>query len=244
MDRGIEQRPQRAVAGPGNFIAVLVILAAFPLLLIYSGALSVTHIPSADPRHTPALLCFCLTVGSFLWGCFGVVWAGISRNGSVRPLDLIGLRRGERHPLLREIGVAFLALVVMTVIGNLTAALGAAFHTDSTANDWFVATHWSEALCFIALALSAGFVEEFIFRGYLQAQFTALTGGKFLGSILQIAVFTAGHSYQGGVRLLAVALLGTVLTGVALWRRTLVPGMIAHGIGDSLVGLSFVVHHI
>ena len=54
-----------------------------------------------------------------------------------------------------------------------------------------------------------------------------------------MSIFTLGHFYQGWIRLVPVALIGALLTAVALWRRTLVPGMIAHGLGDGLVAFSF-----
>ncbi|MDQ6707851.1 MAG: hypothetical protein M3Z85_17980, partial [Acidobacteriota bacterium] len=40
-----------------------------------------------------------------------------------------------------------------------------------------------------------------------------------------------------------VLMIGGVLTVVALWRKSLVPGMIAHGLGDSLVAFSFFFKH-
>ena len=101
-----------------------------------------------------------------------------------------------------------------------------------------------EALAFLAAALTAGFVEEFVFRGYLQKQFQALVGGTLLASALQVTVFTQGHFYQGALRLLPVFLIGALLTAVAIWRKSLVPGMIAHGLGDGLVAFLYFGKHV
>jgi membrane protease YdiL (CAAX protease family) len=65
------------------------------------------------------------------------------------------------------------------------------------------------------LTVSAGFVEEFVFRGYLQKQFTAITGNGVAATILQVLLFMQGHIYQGLVRLIPVGALGLLLTG---WR--------------------------
>jgi membrane protease YdiL (CAAX protease family) len=107
-----------------------------------------------------------------------------------------------------------------------------------------VAQNTVEAIAFLALALTAGFVEEFVFRGYIQRQCHALCGSTVVASLLQLIIFTQGHLYQGWIRLVPVLLLGFVLTIVALWRKSLIPGMIAHGLGDGLVVFMFFFKHL
>jgi membrane protease YdiL (CAAX protease family) len=41
-----------------------------------------------------------------------------------------------------------------------------------------------------------------------------------------------------------VFLMGTILTVVTLWRRSLLPGMIAHGLRDGLVAFAFFAKHL
>lgn len=145
---------------------------------------------------------------------------------------------------MRDIGVVFLTLVAMIAIGNLSNTFLAPFQHDATATQAMVARNTTEALAFLVVALTAGFVEEFVFRGYLQQQFQAVFGNALLASGLQLAFFVQGHLYQGWLRLIPVLLIGAVLTGVALWRKSLIPGMIAHGLGDSLVPLSYLVRQL
>ena len=97
----------------------------------------------------------------------------------------------------------------------------------------------SEALAFLAVALSAAFAEEFVFRGYVQQQCQTLFGDVWIASLVQVALFTQRHLYHGVTRLLPVLIIGTLLTIVALWRKSLIPGIIAHGWGDGLVALTF-----
>src|SRR6185369_501622 len=54
-----------------------------------------------------------------------------------------------------------------------------------------------ESLLWIALSLSAGFCEEFVFRGYVQRQFEALTHNRWIALCLQAALFGISHGYQG-----------------------------------------------
>ncbi len=48
----------------------------------------------------------------------------------------------------------------------------------------------------VILAVAAGICEEFMFRGYLQKQFLAITGSDAAAVVLQ-AFFGVAHSYQG-----------------------------------------------
>ena len=158
--------------------------------------------------------------------------------------ELIGARWSRWQAVIRDLGIAFASLLAMAVIGNLSNRLLGPLQQGGATFRWMVAQNSAEALAFLAAALTAGFVEEFVFRGYLQRQFQPLCGNTVLASALQIIVFTIGHFYQGWIRLVPVLLIGTLLTAVALWRRTLVPGMIAHGLGDGLVSFSFFAKHL
>ena len=96
-----------------------------------------------------------------------------------------------------------------------------------------------EASAYLAAALTAGFVEESVFRGYLQNQLTAFSGSVIIGSALQILLFIQGHYFQGMLRLIPVALFGLLFTVLALWRKSLRPGMITHGLGDGFEPIVF-----
>ena len=96
-----------------------------------------------------------------------------------------------------------------------------------------------EASAFLAAALTAGFVEEFVFRGYLQRQLTALSGSVVIGSALQVLLFIQGHYFQGLLRLIPVGVFGLLFTLLALWRKSLRPGMIAHALGDGFGPIMF-----
>jgi len=232
---------KQGVAGWWNFSLILVLLFAFPLVLRVSRAL-----PADRPNEHPhaGLLRFSIIVGSFLWACFAVAWIGIRRQGAVSPTELIGMSWHRWQSVVRDLGIAALTLAAMTVIGNVSNVWLARIDTQASAYRAVTALlDKTEAAAFLIVALTAGFVEEFVFRGYLQKQFQAFCGNVPLASILQVLVFTQGHLYQGWIRLIPVALIGALLTGVALWRRSLVPGIIAHGVGDSLVALSFFVRH-
>jgi hypothetical protein len=101
-----------------------------------------------------------------------------------------------------------------------------------------------ELVLWIALSVTAGICEEAIFRGYLQPQFMALTRNVLGGILLSAAVFGAAHAYQGYKMVILIAFYGAMFGGLAYWRGSVRPGMIAHGWQDSLNGvLAAVMRH-
>jgi hypothetical protein len=95
----------------------------------------------------------------------------------------------------------------------------------------------AESVLWVLLSISAGISEELVFRGYLQRQLTAFTGRASLALFLQVAIFGVAHGYQGVRNCLAIAIYGALFTLLALWRRSLRPGMISHAWTDIAGGL-------
>ena len=96
---------------------------------------------------------------------------------------------------------------------------------------------WLGLSIFVALSITAGFVEEIIFRGYLQRQIAAFSGNIYVGLIVSAIVFGAAHGYEGGRRMVLICILGLMFGVLALWRKSLRPGMIGHGLFDSFQGV-------
>ena len=84
---------------------------------------------------------------------------------------------------------------------------------------------------------TAGFVEEFVFRGYLQRQFGAWFRNAYAGIAISALVFGAGHLYQGVTSAAMIAVVGLCFSLVAHFTKSLVPGMIAHAWEDLFSGL-------
>ena len=95
----------------------------------------------------------------------------------------------------------------------------------------------SEILIWILVSLSAGVCEELVYRGYLQRQLWSLTSSLPLALILQSVVFALGHIYQGWKPALVTAIYGLIFGLVAAWRRSIIPGAMAHALVDIFGGL-------
>lgn len=88
----------------------------------------------------------------------------------------------------------------------------------------------------VVVALTVGFSEEVVYRGHLQTQLVALTRRPLLAVAIQALVFGVAHGDRGIAAGLRIALYGAILGLMALWRRSLVPGILAHASLDVLGG--------
>ena len=153
----------------------------------------------------------------------GLVWMAL-RKRRIGLRSLIGGRWNNETDVAIDIGFAFaLAAVTMVTAAALTWAFGG-FKTGPNPADAAITPHTrGEVLVWIALAATAGFCEELIFRGYLQRQFSAWTGSIVGGVLIQAFVFGLSHGYKGVQGILMVVVYGCRFGFLAAWRRSLRP---------------------
>jgi membrane protease YdiL (CAAX protease family) len=94
----------------------------------------------------------------------------------------------------------------------------------------------SELAWWVAVSLSAGFCEEFIFRGYLIWVFQPLLG-LWGAAAFSIVLFGIAHAYQGGKGILTTGVVGGLLTLVVLISGSLWPAIALHVLTDIGTGL-------
>jgi membrane protease YdiL (CAAX protease family) len=96
-----------------------------------------------------------------------------------------------------------------------------------------------EIAAWTLLCLLAGFVEEVVFRGYLQRQFIHWArGGVGPGVFASAVLFGGAHSYQGVRGMALIAVFGVLFSLLALYRRSLRAGIFAHAWHDLIAGLT------
>ena len=101
-----------------------------------------------------------------------------------------------------------------------------------------------EMLLWIALSISAGICEEFVFRGYLQQQFTSLNGRLLAGVASSALIFGGAHAYEGVPGMISIALLGAAFSMIAVQRQGLRSGMMVHAWHDIFAGgLALLLKH-
>lgn len=170
------------------------------------------------------------------WVLLLLAWSGL-RLKRIRFAELVGFRRGLQA-LAEDVGAAgifwIIALVVLATIGLLLRAahLPAPEKTLMT----IAPRTWIEMLLWIALSLSAGFCEEFVFRGYFLRQFASLGAGMWVGVLCSSLLFGVSHGYEGAAGMIAIAAFGAMFCALAIARGTLRPGMMAHAWHDIFSG--------
>ena len=150
---------------------------------------------------------------------------GVQKRG-VRLRDLVGGRWATPKDVLKDIALASALWALWTFLQNPHILGG------TNAAQGLLPKGNLESLVWIPLALSAGFCEELVFRGYLQRQFQAVTGSVGLAVLFQAIVFGVGHLYEGVAPVALIALYGVLYGLLAAWRKSLRPGMIAHAWSD------------
>jgi membrane protease YdiL (CAAX protease family) len=178
-----------------------------------------------------------------------LVWIGL-RLRQTRVRELIGGRWNTPEAFLIDVGIAAAYWVVAyLILAGLGLALGLAKASqveEAKKLAEVLAPHTGTGLAtFVLLSMVAGFVEEIIFRGYLQRQIGTLAGNIYVGLVVSALIFGASHGYEGTRRMILIFVFGMMFGLLALWRKSLRPGMMAHGWHDAFEGLIlfFVARH-
>ena len=96
-----------------------------------------------------------------------------------------------------------------------------------------------EIAAWALLCLLVGFIEEIVFRGYLQRQFIGWARGGVVAGVLASAfVFGSAHAYQGVRGMVLLTVFGALFSMLALHRGSLRAGIFAHAWHDLIAGLA------
>ena len=160
---------------------------------------------------------------SVLW-----VWLGVHRRG-IRIPDLIAGVWPDGKSFLRDVLIGAGLWVVWLGAWNVEYLLLGP--TPSLYPVHFPAGVLEISL-WIGVSVSAGFCEEVVFRGYLQKQIQAVTGSLPLAVVIQALVFGIAHLDVSWVRAGMHVFFGVLCGLLAVWRRSLRPGILGHAWTD------------
>jgi membrane protease YdiL (CAAX protease family) len=102
-----------------------------------------------------------------------------------------------------------------------------------------------QIVTWLMLCITAGIVEEFVFRGYLLQQFSSIgssnKGRLWLGVLVSSLLFGSAHGYEGLGGMIAITAYGAMFCILTIKRKSLRPGMMAHAWHDSLTGIALAI---
>lgn len=158
------------------------------------------------------------------WILFFIVWIGLR----IPMRDLLDHAQSKTRRWLRYPAVAVAGAIVWMAIG---AVLSAVLHPSAANLRGLMAMlpkSAAERTLWILFSLSAGICEEIAYRGYLMRQFQAWSGSAGIALVVQAFVYALAHLALPIEMVLSVALLGLFLGAIAVWQKSLVPGMVVH----------------
>jgi len=164
-------------------------------------------------------------------------WAG-------RPMREIGLRLPETASawswsvLLAGAGIALFLQQGLSVVRSPAAQAEVRKQLESKpALRTVLPSTPREARVFIAIAVSAGFCEEVLYRGYLLWYLQALLP-RSVAIVAAVLAFGVGHAYQGVRGILATGIAGAIAMAVYLVTESLLAPMVLHAALDLVNGLT------
>jgi membrane protease YdiL (CAAX protease family) len=180
------------------------------------------------------------------WVLAAFAWWGMRmRHVTVR--QVLGKRRGGWRMWARDFGVAMTFwLISLIVLAALASVLRLMHQMPLQRAVLDLAPQGAlELISWFMLCITAGIVEEFVFRGYLLQQFASLgSSGKgtlWLGVLASSLLFGAAHGYEGIGGMIAITAYGAMFSVLAIKRQSLRPGMMAHAWHDSLTGIALAI---
>ncbi len=216
MLSGLQNR--RRVAPSWN-TALLLAYLLFPISLIPGAKTWISRLSGLDLPWIYVIDLY------WLWTAFAIVFVGLALSGT-RILDLLDGGSPAKRDLAKHIGPALAAWIVLVVLAVSMYLLFGPF--GSSAHRLLPITPF-ELLLFLPLAFTAGFCEELIFRGYFLQQFFSYTGSTVAALCLQAAIFSLAHGHnQTAAGFADKFIAGLVFGMLALWRKSLVPCIMAH----------------
>jgi membrane protease YdiL (CAAX protease family) len=224
---GLSDLPPPPLASKRHTSRFLLIVAGIAFVgFLQTRQLSQAH---AVPSRIPLYISVAALQLVFVW----FINKGIRARG-YSLVTLVGRRWKSARCGLVDIS---LGLAVVLLLRALTLLLRLAFGPTLAKVSFLLPHTFVESAMWICLAAIAGISEELVFRGYLQRQLWSLMQSLPVAILAQAAVFSVSHLYQGWRPALVTGLYGLVFGLLAAWRRSIVPGAIAHTATDMFGGL-------
>lgn len=188
-------------------------------------------VAAEQPRARRRAYCR-MIVGEWLFALGALaIWSRYGRPWSA--LRLV-IPTGWRIVLGGLFVVATIALVVLQLwsVGRLSAERRVKARPQLGDLAFMLPRNREEETWFIGLSITAGFVEELLYRGYLPWLLAPWLGAVGAMAVI-VLVFGVSHAYQGRRGVVKATIAGAIMAAVVLSTNSLIAAMIAHALIDS-----------
>lgn len=197
-----------------QIVATLIFALAAPPLLAVLGRRTLGDHPSITGQ-----LLFQLG----LWAIVAIVVFTVARIER-RPLSSIGLRRPRWSTIVTGLGFGLIIRVLLPPISTwLVRQFGLPGYEDA-----IIQLRELPAWALIFMGITAGIVEETLYRGYAIERLALLTGRYWVAGAIAALAFGLAHIPEWGSYAIVDLIFGIAATAFYLWRRDLLANIIAH----------------
>lgn len=252
-------------ASPGTLAPTwhTAVLIAWILAVSFTGSSRMAIVRGTPTRLSTYGITAVLELAMLGWVVLGL------RMRRIPLRSIFGSIDGGLRTIARDLGIALVfwigALIVLGTLGIAWAGADAAMKrlhptagqttpqvSPQRQNARMLAqlapSNAEELAGWALLCLLVGLVEETVFRGYLQRQFSAWArGGVAAGVAFSALIFGAAHGYQGVRNMVMLAVFGVLFSLLAHFRRSLRAGIFAHSWHDLITGVALGLlksHHL
>jgi Predicted metal-dependent membrane protease len=183
------------------------VLAALIVFLSFAGA----DQQGAIAQKRGHIFFYLVTIGSEFF-LLGLTYLGI-RFSRMRFRDVIGGRWNTVEDFLLDVAIAVgFWMLLLGVVAGIAMALH--LNQPGTMDEGrktiqaIGPKNGAELALFIFMSTAAGFVEEIVYRGYFQRQFSTLLRNAWMGMIASAILFGLSHGYEGAKRMFIIFVMG------------------------------------
>jgi uncharacterized protein len=220
---------------PWDFWLIFLVLG---VLLPWRGRVRLKKMLAA-PRMTmrDRLLLYASTI-IFQWIAVGLTaWRAWARGLTRHDLGLI-VQPGFGNLTVTIVGAATLGALQWLNLRRIGKSTGRAHDFMQTLAQRILPQSAGELLPYLALALTAGVCEEFLYRGFAMAALAHANLAAWSAVVISSVLFGLAHLYEGRGGFVGTLVIGTVFGIARIAYDSLIPVMAWHFAIDAVAGVA------
>jgi uncharacterized protein len=220
---------------PWDFWLIFLVLG---VLLPLRGRMRLKKLMDIPQIGTCERLSLYASTIAFQWVAAAVVaWRAWARGLTLGALGLV-VHNGGRILIAAIVGAATLGGLQWLNLRRMGRSPGKAREFMRILANRILPQAPLELLAFLALAVTAGLCEEFLYRGFAMAALTRVGLPVWGVVLLSSVLFGLAHLYQGRGGLVSTLVVGTVFGMARIAYDGLVPVMVWHFAVDAVAGVA------